>query len=740
AVAGATTLTVAVTGDPAPALQWQRKLVGSNTWENLDGKTATTLTLSSLTYADNGTQYRAVATNAVGTTISTTTTLIVAATAPSFTTNLGETTTATGGTVTLTVAVSGDPQPTLQWQVFVGLDDSGTEVWEDLDGETTDTLTLSGLTYADNGTRFRVVATNDGGTTASTPTTLEVAAIAPTFSTDLSAETTATNDGTVTLSVAVSGDPLPALQWQVSAGLDEQGTEIWEDLDGETTDTLTLSGLTYADNGTRFRIVATNPDGSVESSVTTLVGIPDNSDNNGDGDGNNNGGNNGGNNNDNNNGNTGNNNNGGNNNNTDNNNNDNEGVTVIAEPVITTDPADAYAHEGATVTFTVAATGVELTYEWLHNGTTIEGATTATLTLTQVLLDDAGSYQVRVTNISGSDISEPATLTVTGYDIYGLTTKGAKLVAPKFNKKANPLAKKTKQTFFWTVDYDDGYGPQPLTNKGKYVTNRNYTAKADGHYLAYYNYTPVGASEAVSVLAADFGWVQVFPKLKFHKTEGLFITERVTEVPSVKNGVVIADGEFIGLTAKLETAPETPVIYTWFDGKNVIRTSAPTFSQTDYLLYTGLTAKSKISVTVKTVATDGKKKPKPISLVKSKTLAIKVILPPVAAITTKVGDDGFVRIAAGKTLTLKTKVTGTAKFTYQWQYRVNVSGTYAEWVTLADSPKGTVENVVSGAAKATLSVKSATAAASGQYRVIVTNAAGLSYASTAVVAVAVQVQ
>jgi hypothetical protein len=566
---------------------------------------------------------------------------------------------------------------------------------------------------------YTVLVTNASGSVTSQDATLTVTSPLPPPAITGQPQNVAANVGeTATFTVSATGTGILGYQWYFNDNA----------LTGETASTLTIANVSAANEGS-YMVIVTNSIESVISSSATLTVTTDD-DNDDDDDDNGNGGDGTG---------------GGDGNNT------NPG---IAAPVVVTAPADTYAREGGTATFTVTATGANRTYEWLHNGTIIEGATAATLTLTQVLLDDAGSYQVRVTNAGGSDTSEPATLTVTGYDLYGLTTKGAKLTAPKFDKKTNPLAPKTKQTLVWTVDYDDGNGAQPLTNKGKAITAASFTAKADGHYIAYYNYTPANATGPVTVLAADFGWVQVFPALKFHKTEGLLITEQVTPVPSVKNGVVIADGEFTGLTAKLQTEPEVPVIYTWFDGKNVIRESKPTFSQTDYLLYGGLTAKSKISVSVRTGATDAKGKP--LSLVKSKTLALKAILPPVVTITTKAGSDGVasafemrlwrrrvtittkagsddvVRVVAGKALSLKTKVTGTAKFTYQWQYRTTAD---AEWETLVDSPKGTVENAVSGAAKSTLSVKSVTSAVTGQYRVIVTNAAGTAHAATAIISV-----
>ncbi|MDB6168821.1 MAG: hypothetical protein JWM88_1685 [Verrucomicrobia bacterium] len=63
---------VAATGTPAPAYQWQRLAVGSGAWVNLanggsySGVNGATLTVSSLTTAMNGDQFRCIATNIAG--------------------------------------------------------------------------------------------------------------------------------------------------------------------------------------------------------------------------------------------------------------------------------------------------------------------------------------------------------------------------------------------------------------------------------------------------------------------------------------------------------------------------------------------------------------------------------------------------------------------------------------------------------------------------------------------------
>jgi len=70
------------------------------------------------------------------------------------------------------------------------------------------------------------------------------------------------------------------------------------------------------------------------------------------------------------------------------------------------------AKTGTTATFTVTASGKLLRYQWQKAGVDITGATTATLTLTNVQTADGASYRVVVSNGGGSVNSSVAVLTV----------------------------------------------------------------------------------------------------------------------------------------------------------------------------------------------------------------------------------------------------------------------------------------------------------------------------------------
>lgn len=94
-------------------------------------------------------------------------------------------------------------------------------------------------------------------------------------------------------------------------------------------------------------------------------------------------------------------------------------LSVLAAPEITQHPVSATRDLGDSVTFSGGATGAAtLAYRWHHGATALNdgpgvaGATTSTLTLTNLPFTRAGDYTLRVTNTHGQDTSTVATLTV----------------------------------------------------------------------------------------------------------------------------------------------------------------------------------------------------------------------------------------------------------------------------------------------------------------------------------------
>jgi hypothetical protein len=91
-------------------------------------------------------------------------------TAPAITAQAADRTADAGTDATFTVAASGAPAPTLQWQQS----SDGGATFSDLAGQTGPSLTVSDVTAAQSGRRYRLRARSLAGTALSTPATLTV--------------------------------------------------------------------------------------------------------------------------------------------------------------------------------------------------------------------------------------------------------------------------------------------------------------------------------------------------------------------------------------------------------------------------------------------------------------------------------------------------------------------------------------------------------------------------------------
>ena len=85
----------------------------------------------------------------------------------------------------------------------------------------------------------------------------------------------------------------------------------------------------------------------------------------------------------------------------------------LSPPVITGQPANQSVAAGQTVTFSVKASGTNLSYSWLKNATPVPGASSASYTIPPASTFDNGSqYTVLVSDPGGEVTSAAATLTV----------------------------------------------------------------------------------------------------------------------------------------------------------------------------------------------------------------------------------------------------------------------------------------------------------------------------------------
>jgi len=404
------TFTVSTSGDPTPTYQWRRGGI------DINGANSASFTISGTSTEDTS-DYDVVLTNSVGTATSVLATLDVQV-APTFSIEPESQTVNSGINVTLTAAVTGNPIPTLQWR----------KNGEAITGAINATLDLGTVSPGANGD-YDVIATNAVGSITSETATVTVL-FAPSINVQPTSQTV-TADADVTFTVSATGDPIPTYQWRqdgsplpgetgASLQLNDISTStagaydvvVTNDVESVTSDTATLTvneGPTITTQpvsqtvsvGTTVILsveatgspaptyqwqkdsspidAATNAslnlgaiplkgDGDYTVRVTNSVGTATSA---------------------------------------------TAKLTVQEAPAITTPPAPQTAYAGSPVNFSVVATGTPTpSYQWLKNGTAIDGATNSSLSLSLVSESDAGSYTVSITNELNSVLSTPATLTV----------------------------------------------------------------------------------------------------------------------------------------------------------------------------------------------------------------------------------------------------------------------------------------------------------------------------------------
>ena len=131
----------------------------------------------------------------------------------------------------------------------------------------------------------------------------------------------------------------------IGAGLTYQWFRNGTAIPGATYPVLNLVSVAYEDSGSTYRVVVTSAGGSVQREATLKV--------------------------------------------------------TLLKPFIYEMPLVSTVKVGLPVTLSVKASGQKVTYQWLHKGVALPGATTASYTIPSVSESHAGSYEVTVTNESG---------------------------------------------------------------------------------------------------------------------------------------------------------------------------------------------------------------------------------------------------------------------------------------------------------------------------------------------------
>ncbi len=163
---------------------------------------------------------------------------------------------------------------------------------------------------------------------------------------------------------------------------------------------------------------------------------------------------------------------------------------AVTAPVITGQPFNQTIVAGQTATFAVGVSGAQVSYQWrkggsnLNNAGRITGATSATLTITNIQAGDTGSYDVVVTNSTGQVTSNAATLTVS---LLGQTITFAALADRAFT--ASPIALSATASSGLPVSFSIASGPavvagQSLTLSGPGTVTVRASQAGDATYAA----------------------------------------------------------------------------------------------------------------------------------------------------------------------------------------------------------------------------------------------------------------
>jgi len=363
-----------------------------------------------------------------------------------------------------------------------------------------------------------------------------------------------------------------------------------------------------------------------------------------------------------------------------------------AAPTITTQPTGRVGVTGGSTTFTVAAKGTEpFTYQWRKNnvalvdGTGIAGATTASLTLSSLTLDSAGSYDVVISNGVGTDATSNAV-----------------------SLAVNPPADTTVTWDFATANPTSGL-PSNVTGGTVTSNNNNGTVTALSSTSASGSYTGASAGNNIGA-AARVGALD-----RTASTGSAYFEFTLT--PQTGSRLRLLNLSFGSRSTG--TAPQAYSIFTSADSFAAPLATGTLVNNSNWSLQTplfaGLTLPVDAALTVRIYGHNGAGTPGTGTInwrIDDLKVGLSVDSPP--AIVTSPTTQNAV---AGDTVNLSVNASGTAPLTYSWR------------------KGGQAITGNASAATATLTLPGATVADSGDYDVVVSNSFGSATSQTATLTV-----
>ena len=208
-------------------------------------------------------------------------------------------------------------------------------------------------------------------------------------------------------------------------------------------------------------------------------------------------------------------------------------ATGDVKPVIISQPISQVGVETLGVTFSVSVTGNgPLTYQWRRNGTPISGEVAATLTLSNLILANAGSYDVVVTNHIGSSTSSAAVLTVNPVPTVTSFSAPRNVVVPGASFNVSVTATGTGQLhYLWTHN-----GRAVQGGNSSSLSIGSVTFQDSGYYLVFIT-DDYGTRRSAPI------FLTVAPSLTQVRVWGLDYQNQVSSIPaSMSDLIAVARG------------------------------------------------------------------------------------------------------------------------------------------------------------------------------------------------------
>jgi hypothetical protein len=428
----------------------------------------------------------------------------------------------------------------------------------------------------------------------------------------------------------------------------------------------------------------------------------------------------------------------------------NIGLASCPVPVITSQPSGQTINVGGTVTFSVTATGAT-SYQWKKGGVNISGATTSSYNIPTLIVGDAATYSVDVTNSCGTVTSNAAalvvncpvpvitgqpttqTLNVGGNVTFSVSATGA--TSYQWKKAGVNISGATTSSYSitglisgdasaYTVDVTNACGTVTST-AATLVVNCPVpviTSQPSGASLALAGTTTLSVTATGAI---SYQWRKNGTNISGAITSSYNIASAIVGDAGAYTVVVTnACGSVTSSTANITVNCPVPVItsqpsYTTIDTGAILNLSVTGTGVTSYQWYkdsiavSGQTS-STLSITGATVSNNGIYTvvlTNSCGNVTSSSVTVAINCPsPVITIQ----PTASTTVSAGATVALSVSFTSASTVTFQWKKDgVNISG----------------------ATTSALNLPSVTTGDAGTYSVVLTNACGLSNSSNAVVTV-----